>query len=44
MVWCPSCGSDYVKRSRARWYDYLWQWTTKRRPYRCLSCSRRFWR
>jgi DNA-directed RNA polymerase subunit RPC12/RpoP len=45
MEKCPRCGSENVRRSRAR---SLWErWRkeiTRKRPYRCPDCDWRGWR
>lgn len=41
-VWCPGCGSRYVKSSRSRGvFDLAWA-VFGYRAFRCLTCGRRF--
>lgn len=41
-VWCPGCGSRYVKGSRVRGvFDLGWS-LFGYGPFRCLTCGRRF--
>jgi len=41
-VWCPGCGSRYVKVSRSRSvFDLAWS-VFGYGAFRCLTCGRRF--
>src|SRR4029453_14579698 len=40
---CPHCGSAAVRRSMRCWYERLWTLVSRKRPYRCIQCGRRFW-
>jgi len=41
-VWCPGCGSRYVKTSRSRgMLDLAWS-AFGYAAFRCLTCGRRF--
>ena len=39
---CPDCRSS-ARRSALRWYEQWLKRVSRRRPFRCDSCRRRFW-
>jgi hypothetical protein len=40
---CPHCSSSYIRRSRRQGMQDLVAAWMKRWPYRCQTCSLRFW-
>lgn len=41
---CPKCGSTDVRRSKAEGFWDAMRRLTRRWPFRCRSCRRRFYR
>lgn len=40
---CSQCGSSRISSSRLQGLDSLWVTVFSAKPYRCLSCHKRFW-
>ena len=42
-MFCSRCSRPDAVRSRVRWYERWLTFAVRSRPYRCLTCHRRFW-
>ncbi len=40
---CRKCGSEWLVRSRRRWWERLIRRLNYSRPYRCRGCGARSW-
>jgi len=40
---CLKCGSDWLVRSRRRWWERVFPYLSYWRPYRCRGCGMRGW-
>lgn len=43
IIFCDSCGSESVRRSKRQTLSELLRMSTGMYPFRCMDCDRRFW-